>query len=50
MMLLKSLTSKGHATEVYNWQWYYYSITQQGVTFLCKKLGKDFQLTCRIPI
>ena len=40
MMIVKSLTSQGYLTQVFNWQWNYYTVTNKGVTFLAKALGK----------
>ena len=39
-MIVKSLTSQGFLTQVFNWQWTYYTVTNKGVTFLAKALGK----------
>jgi len=41
MMIVKSLTSQGFLTQVFNWQWNYYTVTNKGVTFLAKALGKS---------
>lgn len=40
MMIVKSLVSQGYLTQVFNWQWSYYTVTSKGVTFLAKSLGK----------
>lgn len=40
MMIVKSLVSQGYLAQVFNWQWNYYSVTNKGVTFLAKALGK----------
>ena len=40
MMIVKSLTSQRYLTQVFNWQWNYYTVTNKGVTFLAKALGK----------
>ena len=40
MMIVKSLVSRGYLTQVFNWQWNYYSVTNKGVQFLAKSLGK----------
>ena len=37
--ILKSLVSKGLATEVYNWGYYYYTVNDKGVTHLKNYLG-----------
>lgn len=39
-MIVKSLKSHGYLQEIYNWQWSYYLVTNRGVTFLAKALGK----------
>ena len=39
-MIVKSLTSQGFLAQVFNWQWNYYTVTNKGVTFLAKALGK----------
>ena len=39
MMIVKSLVSMGYLTQVFNWQWLYYTVTNKGVTFLAKALG-----------
>mmetsp|Transcript_6633 Transcript_6633/g.4974 ORF Transcript_6633/g.4974 Transcript_6633/m.4974 type:complete len:92 (+) Transcript_6633:169-444(+) len=39
MMVVKSLKSKGLLTEVFNWQWAYYFITNKGVAYLAKQLN-----------
>ena len=41
MMIVKSLVSQGYLAQVYNWQWNYYTVTNKGVTFLAKSLGKS---------
>ena len=45
MMIVKSLKSQGFLTDVFNWQWSYYTVTSKGVNFLVKALGKKFPLT-----
>lgn len=40
MMIVKSLVSRGYLTQVFNWQWTYYTVTNKGVAFLAKSLGK----------
>ena len=40
MMIVKSLVSQGYLNQVFNWQWNYYTVTNKGVTFLAKALGK----------
>ena len=39
MMIVKSLKSQGFLSEVFNWQWSYYTVSNSGVNFLVKKLG-----------
>eukprot|EP00286_Rhodomonas_abbreviata_P022986 CAMPEP_0181293360 /NCGR_PEP_ID=MMETSP1101-20121128/3025_1 /TAXON_ID=46948 /ORGANISM="Rhodomonas abbreviata, Strain Caron Lab Isolate" /LENGTH=130 /DNA_ID=CAMNT_0023397945 /DNA_START=106 /DNA_END=498 /DNA_ORIENTATION=+ len=34
MMLMKSFASKGYVKEVFNWQWYYYYLTAEGIEYL----------------
>merc|ERR1711869_144620 len=34
MMLLRSLASRNYLTEVYNWRWHYYFLTNEGIEFL----------------
>lgn len=41
MMIVKSLKSQGFLNEVFNWKWSYYSVTDKGVSFLTKALGKS---------
>ena len=40
MMIVKSLKSQGFLQDVFNWQWCYYTVTNKGVAFLVKALGK----------
>lgn len=40
MMIVKSLKSQGFLQDVFNWQWSYYTVTNKGVNFLVKELGK----------
>lgn len=39
MMIVKSLKSRGHLQDVFNWQWCYYTVTNSGVNYLVKALG-----------
>ena len=41
-MVVKSLKSKGFLDEVFNWQWSYYFVNENGVKFLVKSLGMIF--------
>ena len=34
MMVLRSLCSRGYVTESFNWQWYYYFLTNEGIDYL----------------
>merc|ERR1719478_1512212 len=34
MMLMKSLTSRDYVKEKFNWQWYYYFLTNEGIEYL----------------
>mmetsp|Transcript_16264 Transcript_16264/g.42936 ORF Transcript_16264/g.42936 Transcript_16264/m.42936 type:complete len:134 (-) Transcript_16264:51-452(-) len=34
MMVLRSLCSKAFVTETFNWQWYYYYLTNEGIDYL----------------
>jgi small subunit ribosomal protein S10e len=34
MALLKSFKSKGYCRETFNWQYYYYYLTEEGITYL----------------
>ncbi|CAD7929632.1 unnamed protein product [Amoebophrya sp. A120] len=34
MMVMKSLTSKDYVKEKFNWQWYYYYLTDEGISHL----------------
>merc|ERR1712151_631141 len=34
MMTLRSLCSRGYVTEIFNWQWYYYALTNEGIDYL----------------
>ena len=39
MKLLQSFASKGFVKEVYNWRWFYYYLTEEGITYLRQYLG-----------
>lgn len=39
MMIVKSLKSRGHLANIFNWQWNYYTVTASGVNYLVKQLG-----------
>jgi small subunit ribosomal protein S10e len=34
MCLLRSFASKGYVKETFNWQWYYYYLTNEGIDYL----------------
>lgn len=38
-MIVKSLTSRGYLSNVFNWQWNYYTVTPSGVKYLIQQLG-----------
>ena len=48
MMIVKSLKSQGILSEVFNWQWSYYAVTDKGVAFLAKALGKSNNSHCML--
>jgi small subunit ribosomal protein S10e len=39
MKLMRSFTSKGYVKETFNWQWYYYYLTEEGINYLRQYLG-----------
>lgn len=39
MMIVKSLKSRGCLTLCYNWGWFYYFLTAEGVKYLIQELG-----------
>lgn len=39
MMVCKSLASKKLLNSTFNWQWYYYSLTPEGIRGMCEYLG-----------
>ena len=39
MMVTKSLKSRGYLSEIYNWGWKYYFLTNEGVQYMIKELG-----------
>ena len=44
MMLLRSLASRNYLTEVYNWRWHYYMLTNEGIEFLRSELHLPAQV------
>ena len=38
-LVMRSLVSKGMATEIFSWQWHYYFLTEKGVEYLREYLG-----------
>ena len=43
-MLLRSLTSRAYCTEIYNWRWHYYFLTNEGIEFLRQELHLPAQV------
>ena len=39
LALLKSLSSRGYVKETFNWRWFYYCLTPEGVTYLREYLA-----------
>lgn len=39
LKLLQSFKSRGYVRETFNWQWYYYYLTDEGTTYLRQYLG-----------
>merc|ERR1719301_226022 len=44
MMLLRSLLSRNYVTEVYNWRWHYYFLTNEGIEYLRQELHLPAQV------
>merc|ERR1711937_427387 len=44
MMVLRSLASKGHLLEKFNWQWHYYFLTNEGIEYLREVLHLPAQV------
>jgi len=42
--IMRSLTSKKFVTEAFCWNWYYFTVTKDGVKFLSQYLGKQCNL------
>ena len=38
-LVMRSLVSRGMATEIFSWQWHYYFLNQKGVEYLREYLG-----------
>ena len=38
-LVMRSLVSRGMATEIFSWQWHYYFLTKKGVEYLREYLG-----------
>lgn len=38
LMIMKSLTSRDYVTEVFNWQWFYWTLTDAGIEYLREQL------------
>lgn len=37
--IMRTLNSKKYVNEIFSWNWYYYTVTKEGVKFLCQYLG-----------
>ena len=50
-MICRSLMSKGCVTQLFNWQYHYFSLTNDGIQFLKSELGIEDEsvqpITCR---
>ena len=50
-MICRSLYSKGCVTQMFNWQYHYYSLTSDGISYLKLQLGIEDEsvkpITCR---
>merc|ERR1711920_1067517 len=44
MMVLRSLCSRAYVTEKFNWQWYYYFLTNEGIDYLREVLHLPAQV------
>ena len=38
-LVMRSLVSRGMATEIFSWQWHYYFLTEDGINYLREYLG-----------
>lgn len=39
LALLKSLSSRGYVKETFNWRWFYYCLTEEGIDYLREYLA-----------
>merc|ERR1719295_1455226 len=46
MMVLRSLCSRAYVTEKFNWQWYYYFLTNEGNTIITCRFGMSSSSLC----
>eukprot|EP00981_Chlorochromonas_danica_P003189 scaffold633_cov288-Ochromonas_danica.AAC.24 len=46
--LLRSFKSRGFVTETFNWQYYYYTLTAEGIEYLRQYLGLPADVSCSI--
>merc|ERR1719310_263734 len=44
MMVMRSLCSQSYVTEKFNWQWYYYFLTNEGIEYLREVLHLPAQV------
>jgi len=44
MMVLKSLCSRAYVSEKFNWQWHYYTLTNEGIEYLREVLHLPAQV------
>merc|ERR1712137_1489040 len=44
MMVLRSLASRNYLTEIYSWQWHYYTLTNEGIEYLREVLHLPAQV------
>ena len=42
--IMKSLKSKKYVSEAFCWNWYYYTVTKEGIKFLSQYLGSSASL------
>ncbi|CAE8601003.1 unnamed protein product [Polarella glacialis] len=44
MMILRSLASRNYLSEIYSWQWHYYTLTNEGIEYLREVLHLPAQV------
>merc|ERR1711972_231286 len=44
MMVLRSLASRNYLSEIYSWQWHYYTLTNEGIEYLREVLHLPAQV------